>query len=181
MKHICVILLAFLTSVNQAGGGLYASKNAKISLYSKAPIEDIEASTTSGASVYNSATGDVAFSVPIKSFHFEKSLMQAHFNENYMESDKYPTATFKGKVASPPDVSKDGTYTVKATGDLTVHGVTQNRTIDGTFTVKGGVVTLNTEFMVKCADHKITIPQLVFHNIAETIRIQVAATYALNK
>lgn len=180
MKYIGLILLT-LFGINRVGGALYACKNANVSLYSKAPIEDIEASTASGTSVYNSSTGDVAFSVPIKSFKFEKSLMEEHFNENYMESDKYPAATFKGKVTTMPDLSKDGTYPVKATGDLTVHGVTQNRTIDGTFTVKGGAVSLNSEFMVKCADHKITIPQLVFHNIAESIRIRVAANYAANK
>ncbi|QKJ29933.1 YceI family protein [Mucilaginibacter mali] len=177
MKHISIILLAWL-GISQAGGDLYTCKNAAISIYSKAPIEDIEAKTANGTSVYNAATGDMAFSVPVKSFKFQKSLMQEHFNENYMESDKYPNATFKGKVQEHPDLSKDGTYNVNATGDLEVHGVKQTRTIPGTLTVKGGVVSLNTEFMVKCADHKITIPTLVFHNIAESIKVQVSATYS---
>ncbi|MES2274826.1 MAG: YceI family protein [Bacteroidota bacterium] len=176
MKHISIILLAWL-GFNQAGGDLYTCKNASISLYSKAPIEDIEAKTISGTSVYNASTGDIAFSLPIKSFKFPKSLMQEHFNENYMESDKYPNAVFKGKIQEHPDLSKDGSYSVNATGDLDVHGVKQARTIPGTLTVKNGVVSLTTEFMVKCADHKITIPTLVFHNIAETIKIQVSATY----
>jgi hypothetical protein len=177
MKHISIILLAWL-AFYQAGGDTYICKTASVSLYSKAPIEDIEAKTGSGASVYNSATGDIAFSVSIKSFKFDKSLMQEHFNENYMESDKYPNAVFKGKIQEHPDLSKDGTYSVNATGDLDVHGVKQARTIPGTLTVKGGTVSLSTEFMVKCADHKIKIPTLVFHNIAETIKIQVAATYS---
>lgn len=172
-----IILLVWL-GISQAGGDLYTCKNAVISIYSKAPIEDIEAKTSSGTSVYNTATGDMAFSVPIKSFKFAKSLMQEHFNENYMESDKYPIAIFKGKIQERPDLSKDGTYNVNATGDLQVHGVKQSRTIPGTLTVKGGVVSLSTEFMVKCADHKITIPTLVFHNIAESIKVQVTATYA---
>jgi polyisoprenoid-binding protein YceI len=179
MKNL-IFLLAWLIS-NQAGGALYACKNAKVTLFSKAPIEDIEASTSSGTSVYNSSTGEVAFNVPIRSFKFEKSLMQEHFNENYLESDKYPNATFRGKVQSPPDLSKDGSYPVKATGSLTVHGVTQNRTIDGTFNVKGGVVSLSSDFMVKCVDHKIDIPKIVFKNIAESINIKVTATYTANK
>lgn len=177
MKHMSIILLVWL-GISQAGGDLYTCKNATISIYSKAPIEDIEATTGSGTSVYNAATGDMAFSLPIKSFKFQKSLMQEHFNENYMESDKYPNATFKGKVQEHPDLSKDGTYNVNATGDLEVHGVKQSRTIPGTLTVKGGVVSLSTEFMVKCADHKITIPTLVFHNIAESIKVRVSATYS---
>jgi len=176
MKHTIIILLAWF-SINQAGGDLYACKNASISIYSKAPIEDIEAKSTGGTSVLNAATGDVAFSVPIKSLKFPKSLMQEHFNENYMESDKYPNAVFKGKIAGPLDLTKDGTYNVSATGELDVHGVKQTRTIPGTLTVKGGVVSLSTEFMVKCVDHKITIPTLVFRNIAESIKVQVAATY----
>ncbi len=181
MKHISIILLATMSIFIQAGQGLYVCKNANISLYSKAPIEDIEAKSSTGTSVFNAATGDLAFSVQIRSFVFPKSLMQEHFNENYMESDKYPQATFKGKITEHPDLTKDGTYPVTATGDLTVHGVTQNRTITGKITVAGGTISLTSEFMVKCADHKITIPQLVFHNIAESIRLQVAATYTSYK
>ena len=107
--------------------------------------------------------------------------MEEHFNENYIESDKFPKATFKGKILSPPDVSKDGTYPVNAIGDFQIHGITRNRTITGTIIVVNGVVTLNSEFTVKCADHHIDIPQIVFHNIAESIRVRVSGTYSLFK
>ena len=175
-----MILLAWFTT-NQAGQDTYTCKNAKVSLYSSAPIEDIEATATNGVSVYNAATGDLAFSVPIRGFHFPKALMEEHFNENYMESDKFPKATFKGKIQDHPDLSKDGSYPVTATGDLQVHGVTQTRTITGNLKVTGGVLTMTSEFMVKCADHHIDIPQIVFHHIAESIRIRVAATYTVYK
>lgn len=177
MKYIGLILLAWL-GINQAGQGIYVCKNAAISLYSKAPIEDIDAHSDKGTSVLNITTGDVAFAVPIRSFKFEKSLMQEHFNENYLESDKYPQASFKGKLNTIPDVSKDGTYPVTATGVFEVHGVKQNRTIPGKITVSKGVVSLTSEFMVACKDHKVEIPKLVFQNIAETIRINVSAAYA---
>jgi hypothetical protein len=85
-----------------------------VSLYSKAPIEDIDALSDKGTSVFNAATGELAFSVPIRSFKFDKALMQEHFNENYMESDKYPQAIFKGKINEKPDVTKDGIYPVTA-------------------------------------------------------------------
>jgi len=176
MKTIMIALLALL-SINRASGDLYACKNANISIYSKAPIEDIEAKSTAGSSVYNAATGDIAFSIPIKSFQFEKSLMQEHFNEKYMESDKYPNASFKGKIQNQPDINKDGTYNVSATGVLNVHGVKQTRTIPGTLTVKSGIVSLSSAFVVKCVDHNIEIPKLVFKNIAESISIRVSATY----
>ncbi|PAW93252.1 polyisoprenoid-binding protein [Mucilaginibacter sp. MD40] len=176
MKYIGLILLAWL-GINQAGQGIYVCKNAAVSLYSKAPIEDIDAHSDKGTSVLNTTTGDVAFAVPIRSFKFEKSLMQEHFNENYLESDKYPQASFKGKLNTIPDVSKDGTYPVTATGVFEVHGVKQNRTIPGKITVSKGAVSLTSEFMVACKDHKVEIPKLVFQNIAETIRINVSAVY----
>jgi len=180
MKYITVILLAWMM-VNQAGQDIYTCKTAKINLYSSAPIEDIEANATTGVSVYNASTGELEFSVPIRAFHFPKSLMEEHFNENYIESDKYPKATFKGKIQQKPDLSKDGTYPVTAVGDFQVHGVTQSRTITGNLKVSNGVVTMTSEFMVKCADHHIDIPQIVFHHIAESIRIRVSATYTAYK
>jgi hypothetical protein len=181
MKHISIILLAWLSSLNLAGQTLYASKNAQISLFSTAPIEDIAAKTSSGNSVFNSATGDLVFSVSINTFKFPKSLMEEHFNSDYLESDKYPRATFKGKVQEHPDLTKNGTYPITVVGVLDVHNVKQNRTIPGTLTVNNGVVTMTSEFMVKCADHHIDIPKLVFHNIAESIKMNVNATYAAAK
>lgn len=180
MKHITIILLAWFTFY-QAGQDIYTCKNAKINLFSSAPIEDIEASSTNGVSVYNPGTGELAFSVPIRSFHFPKSLMEEHFNENYMESDKYPRASFKGKIQEHFDLSKDGNYPVTATGEFEIHGIKQTRTIAGNLKVNNGVLTMTSEFMVKCADHHIDIPQIVFHNIAENIRIRVAAIYTLYK
>jgi polyisoprenoid-binding protein YceI len=181
MKFITIVLLAWVGHLTQASGqGLYLCKNARITLFSSAPIEDIKATTSTGVSVYNASTGELAFSLSISSFQFEKSLMQEHFNSDYMESDKFPKATFKGKVQEQVDVLKDGTYPVTVIGDLAVHGVTQKRTIPGTITVKNGVITMASEFTVKCADHHITIPSIVFHNIAEIIKMNVSATYLAN-
>lgn len=180
MKYIGVILLVWFAT-NRTGQDIYVCKNAMVSLYSKAPIEDIDARSNKGTSVLNIATGDVAFSVPIRSFKFDKSLMQDHFNENYMESDKFPQASFKGKLNSKPDLSKDGSYPVTASGVFEAHGVKQNRSIQGTITVANGAISLSSEFMVACKDHKIDIPRLVFQNIAETIKIKVNAVYTAYK
>ena len=176
MKYITIILLAWIGMI-QAGQDIYVSKNARISLYSSAPIEDIKAATSSGGSVYNPSTGELDFSVNIKSFTFEKELMQEHFNSDYMESDKFPKATFKGTIQEHVDITKDGIYPITVNGDLTVHGVTQKRIIPGTISVKSGVISMSSEFIVKCADHHITIPSIVFHNIAESIKMNVSATY----
>lgn len=178
MKHICIVLLGWMSMMHQAGQDLYICKSARVTLFSSAPIEDIKAATSAGASVYNAATGELDFSVPIRSFQFEKSLMQEHFNSDYMESDKFPKATFKGKVQEHIDIAKDGTYPVKVTGQLTVHGVTQFRTVPGMISIKNGVISMASEFMVRCTDHHIDIPQIVFHHIAESIKINVSATYS---
>jgi hypothetical protein len=180
MKNISIILLAWMAFF-QTGQDVYTCKNAKVSIYSSAPIENIEAASANGVSVYNPATGELAFSVPIRSFHFPKSLMEEHFNENYMESDKYPKASFKGKISEHPDLTKDGSIPVTVTGDLEVHGVKLPRTITGNLKVADGVLTMSSEFMVKCADHHIDIPQIVFHNIAESIRVRVTAVYSVYK
>ena len=177
MKYIAIVLLAWLAA-SQAGGDSYVCKNAKVSIFSKAPLEDISALSGKAVSVYNPATGELVFSVPVRSFVFEKSLMQEHFNENYMESDKYPNASFKGKILDKVDVSKDGTYTVKAAGVLDVHGIKQNRTIEGKVQVNKGAVKLSSEFIVKCKDHQIDVPRLVFQKIAENIQVKVAADYS---
>jgi len=181
MKYAVIILLTWMSLFNRPGQGLYACKSVEISLYSSAPIEDIAATTSSGTSVYNAATGEVVFSVSIPTFKFRKSLMQEHFNSDYLESDKYPRATFKGKIQEPVDVTKNGTYPITAVGELDVHGVKQTRTIPGTLTVNNGTVTLSSEFIVKCVDHHIEIPKIVFHNIAESIQMKVSATYAAAK
>jgi len=178
MKNIVIILLAWMSITNQAGQDLYACKNATITLYSEAPIENISATSSSGTSVFTPSTGGLKFRVSINTFKFPKSLMQEHFNSDYMESDKYPTATFDGKIQEHIDVTKNGTFPVTAVGDLNVHGVNQTRTIPGKISINNGVITMTSEFMVKCADHHIDIPKIVFHNIAESIQMNVTAVYS---
>jgi hypothetical protein len=176
MKYFLVILFS-LINIKRTAQDLYLSKNAKITIFSQALIEDIKAISSAGMSVYNATTGELDFSVAISSFQFDKSFMQQHFNSDYMESDKYPRAIFKGKIREQIDVTRDGAYAVTAVGQLTVHNITQARTIQGTLTIKNGVITMTSEFMVKCADHHIDIPQILFYHIAESIKVTVSATY----
>jgi polyisoprenoid-binding protein YceI len=179
MKKIMIALL-----LTAAAGNLYAQKymtrTGKISFFSSTPVENIEAFNNEVASVLDAKSGDLVFQVPIKSFKFEKALMQEHFNENYMESDKYPKAEFKGKVAdiSKVNFSKDGTYNVTTSGKLTIHGVTKDVSIPGTITVKGKQVTANSEFKVKTADYNISIPKLVEGKIAKEIEVTVNSILA---
>jgi len=180
MRYILIILLSCL-NINQAGQDLYICKNARITLFSSALIEDIKAVSQAGKSVYNPGTGQLDFSVTISTFQFDKAFMQQHFNSDYMESDKYAKAIFKGQIQEHIDITKEGIYAVSATGELTVHGVTQKRTIRGSLMVKNGIISMTSEFIVKCADHHIDIPQILFYHIAENIKVTVAATYDLYK
>jgi hypothetical protein len=175
MKFLFTILL--ILNFTHSEQDLYTCKNVKITLFSSALIEDIKAVTSTGVSVYNATTGELDFSVAISTLQFEKAFMQQHFNSDYMESDKYPRAIFKGKIQEHVDITKEGTYTVNAVGELTVHGISQKRTIQGSLTVKNGIIYMASEFMVKCADHHIDIPQILFYHIAELIKINVSATY----
>src|SRR4051812_11241065 len=117
MKYI-IIIIASLLNFNHGSENLYFSKNAKVDIFSHALIEDIKAETTSGVSVYNPATDELDFSVSINTFKFDKAFMQQHFNSDYMESDKYPKAIFKGKMLDHVDITKDGTYPVNVAGQL---------------------------------------------------------------
>lgn len=180
MKFIGILLFTLLISA-QSGSDLYLCKNAKITIYSSALIEDIKADSNVGLSVFNPVSGELNFSVLISSFQFQKAFMQQHFNSDYMESDKYPRAIFKGKVQEHIDVTRDGSYPVTATGSFTVHGITKPRTILGNITVKNGIVSMSAEFIVNCADHHIDIPQILFYHIAENIKVTVSATDILYK
>lgn len=153
----------------------FSSQNAKIAFYSSTPIEDIRAASTKANTVFISKTREIAFQIPIKSFEFERKLMQTHFNENYMESDKYPFAKFKGVVDPSIDLTKDGVYNVTAKGILSIHGVDKPRTISGKLSIKNGNIIIESAFNVACANHSIKIPTVVFTKIAEIIQVKVDA------
>ena len=178
MKRILLILGIVLGTVNVFAQDIYSCRNASFSFFSSAPMEDIEAKTDKGVSAINLKTGAVYFKVPVNTFQFRKKLMQEHFNENYLETDKYPYAEFKGKVVEPAaDLGKDGTHDVTVEGILSLHGVDKTYREKGTITVQNGQVISNSKFNVKLADHKIKIPTLVIKNIAEVVEVTVKATY----
>lgn len=174
MKKIVITTLSILSAFAINAQNLYATKNGNVSFYSKTPVEDIHATSNTVSGLINT-DGAVAFIINNTSFDFPNKLMQEHFNEKYMESDKYPLSTFKGKINEPVDFSKDGEHKVTVTGVLNIHGVEQNRTIPGVLKISNGELSVESNFKVKVADHKITIPKLVIAKIAEEIDVQVLA------
>jgi len=160
-------LLVFIPSKAQ----LYKTQKSEISFFSEALIEDIEALNTKAVSIFNSDDGEIAISIPIKEFQFDKSLMQEHFNEKYMESDKYPKATFQGHII---DFKKSNEIQqVLAEGELTIHGVKRKVELIGELEFKENKVFIVTSFQIRVEDHKIKIPRLLFQNIAEIVDVKV--------
>src|SRR5689334_16420423 len=128
MKNIALIFALLFASGIKTDAQVYKFNNGSVSFFSVAPIENIDAHSSSLNSELDIATNEIVFVVPINSFQFKKPLMQQHFNEKYMESDKYPEATYKGKINEKIDWTKNGTYKITSTGTLTVHGVSKDRT-----------------------------------------------------
>ena len=171
MKTKLFFLFAVLLLAGFAHSQIYMGKSYEVSFFSDGPIEDIAAISKSAQVILNTAKNEIAIKVTIKGFDFEKELMQEHFNEKYMESDKYPYATFTGKIKDTIDYKKDGIYKVTVTGKLKIHDVEKERTITGTMTIKGGEIGIESKFMVLLKDHKIEIPTLVAQNIAEIVEV----------
>ena len=155
------------------------TKTGHIWFYSHAPLEDITAHNYQVSSVLNTESGGLAFKVTMTGFQFEKKLMQEHFNEKYIESDKFPESTFDGKITnlSEIDFTKDGTYKALVEGNLTIHGITKPVKAEGTIEVKGGKISAKSTFQIVVADYEITIPAAVKDNIAKTIDIHVEMAY----
>ncbi|MGN6164887.1 MAG: YceI family protein [Flavisolibacter sp.] len=153
----------------------YFTKTGKIEFSSRASMEDIDAKNKTVAAILDTKTGALQFSVLMKGFEFPKALMQEHFNENYVESDKYPKAEFKGSVTNNAniDYTKDGTYTAQVSGQLTIHGVTKNINTTGSFKVDNGKIDANAVFNVLVSDYKIKIPSIVKDKVSNTIKVTV--------
>ncbi len=144
----------------------------QIRFASKAELELIQASSDKIQGLLDPAQNKFAFSVDIQSFKgFNSSLQREHFNEKYMESDKFPVATFSGKIIEDVDYTKDGTYEVRAKGELNIHGVKQTRIIKSKLTIAGDKIIIDSQFMVPLSDHNITIPQIVSQKIATEIEV----------
>ena len=173
MTGIKLLVAAIFLSTGLSAQDKFFTKTGKISFYSKAIIENIEAHNSSVTCVLDLKTGNVQFSVPIKGFEFEKALMQEHFNENYLESDKYPKGDFKGQIINNAEIdyTKDGTYDAKVKGKLTIHGQTKEIEADGKVIKEGNKITVTTEFNVRLPDYKIKNEKL--QNISNSIKITV--------
>ncbi len=172
MKIIVKLLLISLLVSSKSFGQMYVTQVGETSFFSETPAENISALNKTVGAIINTTTNEIAVSMKMSAFEFPNKLMQEHFNENYMESEKYPMGTFKGKIIEPIDYTKNGTYDVTAKGQLTIHGVTLPRDLKGKLTVENQKISLISNFDIKLVDHKIDIPKIVFTKIAEVISVK---------
>lgn len=175
---LLVAALGALAGPPAAAQSRYQTRAGSITFFSTSPIEDIEARSQQTAAVLDLASGQVAFSVPIRSFQFERKLMQEHFNENYLESERYPKATFAGRLVAfkAATLAAGGAHAVTAEGDLTMHGVTHRVRVPGTVEVREGRLLVLATFNVAPADYNIEIPALVRAHIAKSVQVRVNLT-----
>jgi len=170
MKIIPVIFFYLLFTTSSYSQEKFFTISGFISFFSHSPLEDIKADNNQVLSIVDTSTGELAINVLLKSFMFKKSLMQEHFNENYVESDKYPKAKFEGTM-SGFDPKNESEQTVTIAGNLNLHGKTKDVSTQGVLIIKEGKLSLKGEFNVLVADFDIKIPRTVTDNIAKSIKI----------
>ena len=175
MKKLFLLVLLFIGFHSNAQ--LFITTIGEVSFFSKTPMEDIEALNKNVSSIINTSTNEVAVQMRITNFVFPNKLMQEHFNENYLESEKFPSATFKGKIKESVDLTVPGTYPISASGSATIHGVTRPIELKGTIVSTGYALALTCQFEVRLVDYKIDIPKIVFAKIAEVIKVSSKFNY----
>jgi len=180
MKNIILLVFSLLhVAVVLQAQDKYMTKVGHIQFYSHAKLEDIKANNNEVSSVVNIKTGEIVFVVLIKSFKFKNALMEEHFNENYMESDKFPKSKFKGTIAeiSKIDLTKPGKYEATVEGDLEIHGVTKRLVQKVTFDVNGGKIAAKSIFIIQLKDYGIAIESALSDKIAESVEVTVDMNY----
>ena len=174
-KNLFALLCLLTLTLAVKAQDKFFTKSGKIEFSSKAPMEDIEAHNRSVTTVLDTKTGNLQLSLQMKGFEFAKALMQEHFNEDFVESDKYPKAEFRGSIVNNSDVNymRDGDYPIKVKGALTLHGVTREVESDGRIMVKEGKLLSTSDFAVQIGDYNISIPSLVREKVSKTVTIKV--------
>ncbi|MEO8591112.1 MAG: YceI family protein [Flavobacteriales bacterium] len=175
-----IIAVAALLPLATIAQDRYATRTGHITFTSETPVELIVGENNKVTSVFDATSGAIQFDVLIKAFEFEKALLQEHFNENYMESNTFPKASFKGKMTgvTAEQLKTAGTYEVLVEGELTIHGVMKPVKAKGTLVVDAaGGIKASSDFTVKPEDHGITIPSVVRKSIAEEVQVKVRLDY----
>ena len=177
MKNIILVAITVFISSALVAQDKYFTKNGTITFDASTPAspDKVAANNKSVTCVLDSKTGNVQFAVLMKGFEFERALMREHFQENYLESEKFPKAVFKGQISSASQdiYSKNGIYEVNVKGQLLMHGETKEVETKGKITFNNGKITISANFSILLSDYKVLIPRLVSDKVAKTASIEV--------
>jgi polyisoprenoid-binding protein YceI len=178
MKNWIIVSLMLHFGTLQCQESLFKIIEGSVAFVSEAPLEIIKASSVVLNGVMDIRQRSFAISMPVNSFQgFNSALQREHFNENYMESARFPKATFSGRIIEETDFSKPGTYTLRAKGKLMLHGVEQERILKIQIQSTSKGFSARAVFSVLLDDHQISIPRVVNQKIAEEIQIEVEAFF----
>lgn len=183
MKKLITAFIVILTTFALRAQHKFFTKSGNISFLSKTALESIEANHKSVTCILDTKTGNMQFAVLVKGFEFEKALMQEHFNENYVESHKFPKSEFKGTIVNNADINyaKEGIYTAQVKGKLTIHGETNDVEANGKMEIRGGKIYSSSSFTILLSDYKIEIPKIVNDKVSNTLKIEVNCPLELLK
>lgn len=174
-----VFLVLFLRLMLPSDEKPLITSKGKISFLSDAPLEKIQASSNQLRGLLNPGKKTFAFSVAIGTFEgFNSDLQREHFNENYMEAQRFPQATFTGKLLDDISYSEKKEQKIRVKGQLSVHGISKERILEVVVKPGKNKLDINARFEVPLADHQIEIPRLVYQKIAEIIEVNVQAQLA---
>lgn len=180
MQYRTVFLcMALLAAVSATAQDIWFTRTGQVVFHAGTSLEDIDGTNNEVASMLNIKTGELAFTVLVKSFHFKRALMEEHFNENYMESNQFPKASFKGRITNLQNINftANGTYTAETEGELTIKGITRKISTPAKITVQKGGITGTATFRIVLADYGIKIPSVVADKIAKEAEITVSCPY----
>lgn len=180
MKLLTLVLILFITA-SEAKSQVYASNNIAVHFFSPAPVTNIDALSNTASATLNAKKREVKVSIPIASFSFKKALMQQHFNKIYLESEKYPLATFKGNYTENINFSTNGDYKIPLTGRFTIRGVDKVVTIPCNLTIKNGKIVFDTDFKLLSKDYKIPTPVIITKEVGQEINVTVNGILSENK
>jgi hypothetical protein len=175
MEKLSITVLLFLMITFSSYGQKYFTRNGYVRFFSATPVENIEAKNNQASCIVDMETGEVVSKMLMTAFQFEKALMQEHFNENYVESEKFPQAILKAKVLNLKNIdwAKSGKNEVELDAELTIHGVAKQFSIKGTAEKLNGKIIAMASFIVLPSDFDIKIPKAVASNIAKEVQVNV--------
>ena len=180
MKNHLLLATVLMLVATSSFGQKFFTKSGKIDFDATSPAspEKIEGVNRTATCVVDTKTGAIQFAVLMKGFAFERALMEEHFNENYVESHKFPKAEFKGSIINNETINyaKDGTYSVTVKGKLTIHGETKEVETPGKLTVQGGKINANASFSILLSDYKVSIPGLVADKVSKTAKLTISCS-----